>query len=86
MGRRSDDREKITLTLPRELLRYVDKRAAELATTRSQLIGEVLAEWRARGRDDLAREGYAFYAREAEEFAALSMNSVSEALGSGAAR
>jgi hypothetical protein len=38
------------------------------------------AEIEARERDDLAREGYVFYAKEADEFASASGKAVSEAL------
>jgi hypothetical protein len=83
MARRTLDLEKVTLSLPHELVRYADARAAELAISRSQIVGEALAERRAREQDELAREGYAFYAREAEEFATASAQAVLEALGHG---
>ena len=81
MARPSLDREKVTLSLPRDLVRYADALATELATSRSQVIASALAAQRAREEDELAREGYAFYAQESEEFAAASMRAVSEALG-----
>jgi len=80
MARRTLELEKVTLSLPRELVRYADARAQELETSRSQVIGEALAERRAREEDELAREGYAFYADESAEFAAASIGAVSEAL------
>ncbi len=83
MSRRTLDLEKVTLSLPKELVRYADRRAAELSTSRSQVIGDAVADRRAREEEDLAREGYAFYARESEEFAAGSMTAVAEALGRG---
>ena len=75
------EREKVTLSLPKELIDYADKRARELSVSRSQVIGEALAQRRAREEEELAREGYAFYARESESFAAVSATAVSEALG-----
>lgn len=81
MARRMHDLEKVTISLPRELVRYADARAAELGTSRSHVIGEALAERRAREEADLAREGYAFYAAESSVFATASAAAVSEALG-----
>jgi len=37
----------------------------------SMAIQENLAEWRARKREEVAREGYGLYADEAREFAGL---------------
>lgn len=74
------DLEKVTLSLPRALVRYADRRAAELATSRGQIVSEALAECLAREEAELAREGYAFFARESEEFAAASAKAVSKAL------
>jgi hypothetical protein len=39
-----------------------------------------VAEQRTREAEELAREGYTFYARESEEFAAISLPAVSEVL------
>ncbi|HTE86303.1 MAG TPA: hypothetical protein VK821_16395 [Dehalococcoidia bacterium] len=83
MGRPSLDREKVTLSLPRDLVRYADALATELATSRSQVIADALAERRAREEDELAREGYAFYAQQSEEFAAAVIASFSEVLRDG---
>lgn len=81
MKRGSVDREKVTLSLPADLVRYADKRASELATSRSQVIGEAVAQRRAQEEEELAREGYAFFAHEAETFAAVSARAVAEAFG-----
>ena len=72
--------EKVTVSLPRHLVRYADLRAAELGISRSRIIGRALSELEARERDELAREGYVFYAAEAEEFAAATAKAVSEVL------
>lgn len=81
MARRVLNVEKITLSLPRDLVHYADKRAAQLATSRSQVVSDALAERRAREEEELAREGYAYYAAESEEFAAISAKAVSEVFG-----
>lgn len=80
MPRRTLDLEKITLSLPKDLVRYADMRAAELGVSRSQLIGEAVAQARSREEEALAREGYAFYRHESEEFAAASLSAVSVAV------
>lgn len=76
-------KEKITISLPRDLVRYADKKAAELGTSRSQVIAQALADKEEREEEALAAEGYGFYADEAREFAASSLNASSEALGNG---
>ena len=80
MATRATEVEKVTVSLPRHLVRYADLRAAALGTSRSQIIGRALSELEARERDELAREGYVFYGGESEEFAAASGKAVSEAL------
>lgn len=80
MAARAAEIERVTVSLPRRLVRYADLRAAELRMSRSQIIGRALSELEARERDELAREGYAFYAAASEEFAAASGKAVSEAL------
>lgn len=42
---------------------------------------ETLAQWCLREREELAREGYEFYADEAREFAEASAKATAEALG-----
>jgi metal-responsive CopG/Arc/MetJ family transcriptional regulator len=80
MATRNSGIEKVTVSLPRHLVRYADERAAELGTNRSQVISQALSELETRQRDDLAREGYIFYAEEAEAFAEASLRAVSEGL------
>jgi len=72
---------KVTVSLPRHLLEYADRKAAEQGTSRSQVLAELIAEMAARERDELAAEGYRFYAQEAEEFATASLRLSSEAIG-----
>jgi len=70
--------EKVTISLPHELLGYADTRAAQQAVSRSQLIAELLAQSKQQEEDALATEGYRFYAQEAEDFAEISRQAVSE--------
>ena len=72
--------KKVTISLPQDLLGFADAIATELRTTRSQVISESLREMRQREQDDLAREGYRFYAREAEDFAEMSVQAMAEVL------
>ena len=67
---------KVTVSLPQDLVAFADTKAAERGTTRSHLIGDLLAELRQRERDALASEGYQFYADEALEFAEMSAGAV----------
>lgn len=75
---------KVTITLPDELVVYADSRADRTGTNRSQVIGQALAYLMATEEAELAAEGYRFYAAEAEEFAAMSIQAVAEAIGSAA--
>lgn len=71
---------KVTLTLDRDLVALADAKAAERQTTRNRVLREILAEWRLREREELAREGYEFYADGAREFAEASSKATAEAL------
>jgi metal-responsive CopG/Arc/MetJ family transcriptional regulator len=71
---------KVTLSLPEELIAYADTKAAQMGTNRSRLVSDLLESSRRHEKDDLAREGYRFYANEAEEFASQSATAVREAL------
>ena len=72
---------KITVSLPQELVEFADTVAARMKTSRSRMIAEAIMAQRAREEASLAAEGYRFYAQEASEFAAASLQAVSEALG-----
>ena len=80
MATRETAVEKVTVSLPRNLVRYADGRARALGTSRSQVISRALSELEARERDEIARDGYVFYAGESEEFARASLRAVSETL------
>ena len=56
---------KITIALPGELVEYADRQARRSRTNRSQVIGQALAQARARDQELLASQGYRFYAAEA---------------------
>jgi len=72
--------QKITISLPADLLAYADAQAARLRTSRSQFISQALAQLKARDQERLAVEGYGFYADEARDFAEASIPAVAEAL------
>ena len=55
-------------------------------TKRIKVIAEAIATQRKRKKRALAAEGYRFYAQEASELAAASLQAVSEALGDGGQR
>jgi predicted transcriptional regulator len=70
---------KITISLPDELVKYVDHQAEGLQTSRSQVIGMALSSAKKRQEEQLAIEGYRFYAAESSEFAAASAEATAEA-------
>ena len=70
---------KITISLPEELVQFADEQAKRTSTSRSRIIGHVLAEARERELRRLAAEGYQFYAKDNALFAEESANAVSEA-------
>lgn len=70
---------KITISLPDELIDFADQYAQTAKTNRSQIIGQILAEAKARAEANLAAEGYQFYAQEQTAFATDSGKAVAEA-------
>jgi metal-responsive CopG/Arc/MetJ family transcriptional regulator len=74
---------KITVSLPDNLVEFADREAARLNISRSRLIARVLSEIKAEEEEQLAAEGYRFYAQEASEFAEASAIAVAEALEDG---
>ncbi|MGA9350368.1 MAG: ribbon-helix-helix domain-containing protein [Anaerolineae bacterium] len=72
---------KITVSLPKELVEFADTAAVAMKISRSEVIAEAIAAQREREEARLAAEGYRFYAQEASEFAAASLQAVSEVLG-----
>ena len=80
MTNRSTTVRKVTISLPIPLLAYADRKAAQKGTSRSQVIAELVAADALSEQDELAAEGYRFYAREAEEFARASLHATSEVI------
>ncbi len=70
---------KITISLTSDLLDYADRRASRTQVSRSQVIGQALAEAQALEQARLAAEGYRFYAGESTEFAEMSAQAVADA-------
>jgi hypothetical protein len=74
---------KVTLALPRSLVEYADRQAAAMQTNRSRFVASILGAARRSSEDQLAKEGYQFYAREARDFAESSTRLVAEAIDDG---
>jgi metal-responsive CopG/Arc/MetJ family transcriptional regulator len=72
---------KVTISLPRDIVAYADRRARSEGTSRSRVIAEALERARAAEEEALAAEGYQFYAQEAADFAEASQGAVAEAIG-----
>lgn len=83
MPARSAATRKITISLPRDLVEFVDRYAEQTRATRGQVIGAALAKLRQAEEERLAMEGYRFYAQEGGEFAVASSQAVAEALDRG---
>jgi len=66
----------ITISLPGHLVDFADEEAARLNTSRSSFIARALAEIKAAKEEQLAAEGYRFYADEALQFAEESSGEV----------
>ena len=80
MSARTPPVRKITISLPGNLVEFADRKAARLNISRSRLIARVLADIQASEEQQLAAEGYLFYAQEASEFAEASARAVAESL------
>jgi len=70
---------KITIALPADLVEYADQQAQHSRTSRSRVIGQTLAQARARELESLAAQGYRFYAGEATAFAEAAQGAIAEA-------
>jgi metal-responsive CopG/Arc/MetJ family transcriptional regulator len=71
--------QKVTISLPADVLAYADAQASRKQISRSQVISQALADLKAAEEAALAAEGYRFYAAEASEFAESSAAAVAEA-------
>jgi metal-responsive CopG/Arc/MetJ family transcriptional regulator len=81
MNSSSYNHQKVTISLPADVLAFVDAQAKQRDTSRSQVIREALAELQAAEEESLAAAGYRFYATEASDFAEASATAVGEAIG-----
>lgn len=70
---------KLTISLPAHLADFVDQEASRLSISRSRLIARAVAEIKEVEEEQLAAEGYRFYAQEASEFAEASHQAIAEA-------
>ena len=73
MPAKTTSTRKITISLPDSLVDFADREAARLNVSRSRLIARVLSKARAEEEEQLAIEGYRFYAEETSEFAGASV-------------
>lgn len=71
---------KITISLPDNLVEFADRKAARLSISRSGVIAQALSDIKAEEEEQLAAEGYRFYAQEASVFAEASAAATAEAL------
>ena len=71
--------QKVTVSLPNDLIEFANRRATEQGISRSKLIANLLVEFKMSEEDTLAAEGYQFYALEARKFAEASQQVVAEA-------
>jgi len=70
---------RITVSLPQELVEFADERAGKLSVSRSKVIAMALSQAKSQSEEQLAAEGYRFYAGESAEFAAASEEGVAAA-------
>jgi len=80
---RASVRRKITVSVPAELLDFVERKAQLQRRSRSEVIGNCLAAAKEAEEKQLAAEGYRFYAEEARGFAEASATAVAEAISGG---
>lgn len=73
---------KLTISLPADLAEFADWQAARRRISRSQVISEALAAFKAHEEERLAAEGYQFYAGESIAFAESSASAVTEMIAS----
>lgn len=80
-GHTSEKYEKVTISLPPDLLEFTDQTAAARQVTRSRVVADLLEAEQRRLRDEAAAEGYRFYNGEAREWADVTAQAVAEAIG-----
>jgi len=72
--------EKVTISLPRNLLLFADEVASERKVSRSKVVSSCLQEFADRRLLEQMEEGYKAMAKENQEFATLAMDLASEVL------
>lgn len=72
--------EKVTISLPPDLVRITDEIARETQTNRSKVISSCLRELAERRLQEQMEEGYRAMAKEHRGFASVAMNLASEIL------
>lgn len=80
MARSAVPVEKVTVSLPPDVLAYADEKARAEGTSRSRVIAQALSRAKAEDEAQLAAEGYRFYADESSAFAESSLSAVGDAL------
>jgi hypothetical protein len=61
--------QKVTVYLPSELVVFADEEASRQHTSRSHVVSQALARLKGLVEEQVAIEGYLYYAKEAAEFA-----------------
>ena len=72
--------EKVTISLPRNLLLFADEVASERKVSRSKVVSSFLQEFADKRLREQMEEGYKAMAKENQEFANLAMDLASEVL------
>ena len=72
--------DKLTISLPRNLIRFADEVASERKVSRSKVVSSCLQEFADRRLLEQMEEGYKAMAKENQQFATLAMDLASEVL------
>jgi hypothetical protein len=75
----NDVLQRVSITMPAELIAFADNQAETLQTSRSQVISMALAAAKESHDEGLAAEGYRFYSAEAAAFAHAAAEATAEA-------
>ena len=70
--------EKVTISLPRDMISFADKVASEEKISRSKVVSNCLSELARKHKIQLMEEGYKAMAKEHEQFAITSAEAASE--------
>jgi metal-responsive CopG/Arc/MetJ family transcriptional regulator len=72
--------EKVTISLPRNLIRFADEVASERKVSRSKVVSSCLQEFADRRLREQMEEGYKAMAEEHRQFANMAINLAHEVL------